>query len=201
VNSREQIFSDIRGALEPLTERTPPPAYSEADFIRKTSGEPASPIVQFQSEFEKVHGTVCHSLRDIGALLKAENVERICCDPTLAPHFQELGLPLDSAFDRTRPDACQAGITRGTGVIAESGTLILNDEQTFDRLTALAPWVHIAVVAPSAIFPTIPDAIAALGDDPNTIWCTGPSKTADVEGILIEGVHGPGIQVVYFSDL
>ena len=39
------------------------------------------------------------------------------------------------------------------------------------------------------------DGIAALGDDPNTIWVTGPSKTADVEGILIQGVHGPGIQI------
>ena len=41
----------------------------------------------------------------------------------------------------------------------------------------------------------ISQAVAALGDDPNVIWCTGPSKTADVEGILIEGVHGPGEQL------
>jgi L-lactate dehydrogenase complex protein LldG len=33
-----------------------------------------------------------------------------------------------------------------------------------------------------------------MPDDPNIIWVTGPSKTADVEGILIQGVHGPGVQ-------
>jgi hypothetical protein len=39
------------------------------------------------------------------------------------------------------------------------------------------------------------EAILDLGSDPCALWVTGPSKTADVEGILIEGVHGPGIQV------
>ena len=45
------------------------------------------------------------------------------------------------------------------------------------------------------IFRDIPSALAALPADPNVIWVTGPSKTADVEGILIEGVHGPGRQI------
>jgi L-lactate utilization protein LutC len=36
---------------------------------------------------------------------------------------------------------------------------------------------------------------ARSGDEPYVLWCTGPSKTADVEGILIQGVHGPGEQV------
>ena len=47
----------------------------------------------------------------------------------------------------------------------------------------------------ASIFADLPEAVAALGTDPNVIWCTGPSKTADVEGILIEGVHGPGAQI------
>jgi L-lactate dehydrogenase complex protein LldG len=66
---------------------------------------------------------------------------------------------------------------------------------TSRRLAALAPWVHVAVVERSTIFSDLPAAVAALGTDPNVIWCTGPSKTADVEGILIEGVHGPGAQI------
>jgi L-lactate dehydrogenase complex protein LldG len=41
----------------------------------------------------------------------------------------------------------------------------------------------------------LPQAVAGLGSDNNVIWVTGPSKTADVEGILIEGVHGPGVQI------
>ena len=62
------------------------------------------------------------------------------------------------------------------------------------RLAALAPWHHIALVSRAEIHRTIADALAAMPDDPNLIWVTGPSKTADVEGILIQGVHGPGAQ-------
>ncbi|WP_373372294.1 LUD domain-containing protein [Sorangium atrum] len=43
-------------------------------------------------------------------------------------------------------------------------------------------------------------AISALGGDPYVVWCTGPSKTADVEGILIQGVHGPGEPIALIVD-
>jgi L-lactate dehydrogenase complex protein LldG len=70
------------------------------------------------------------------------------------------------------------------------------DASTSRRLGALAPWAHVAVLERTRLHRTVPDALLAPDEDPNVIWVTGPSKTADVEGILIEGVHGPGEQAV-----
>jgi L-lactate dehydrogenase complex protein LldG len=67
--------------------------------------------------------------------------------------------------------------------------------RTSDRLAALSPWLHVAVLSEAEIIRSIPEAIARFDKAPNIIWITGPSKTADVEGILIQGVHGPGEQV------
>jgi len=63
-------------------------------------------------------------------------------------------------------------------------------EQIFSSVgAALAPWHHIALVSHAEIHRTIADALAAMPDDPNLSWVTGPSKTADVEGILIQSVQ------------
>jgi L-lactate dehydrogenase complex protein LldG len=107
--------------------------------------------------------------------------------------FSEI-VNLTHEYSRAQVDEIDAALTLATGAIAETGTIILTDESTPDRLAALAPWTHIAVVRKETIFRSVADALAAMPDDPNIIWVTGPSKTADVEGILIQGVHGPGVQ-------
>jgi L-lactate dehydrogenase complex protein LldG len=107
---------------------------------------------------------------------------------------------VETTFDRTRVDDYQFGITRAAGAVAETGTLILTDGLTTSRLAALAPWVHIATIRRSEVFADLQAAVAAMPKDSNVIWATGPSKTADVEGILIEGVHGPGQQFALLVD-
>jgi L-lactate dehydrogenase complex protein LldG len=157
---------------------------------------------RFRERLESAHGRAFTDVAALAEWLAAQGARHGYCDPTLAPmlapDFARAAagpIALETTLDRARIDDYRFGITRAAGAIAETGTIILNDALTSRRLAALAPWIHVAVLSADQIHPHIADAIAALGSDPNVIWCTGPSKTADVEGILIEGVHGPGEQI------
>ncbi len=196
-DDREAILSRVRGALAPLRDRAPLPDYdSEIAVMRKLiAGRDLAEL--FAERIKRVNGLALTSVSALVAHLRAGNWTRGYCDPALWPRLapQFAGFKVETEFDRTRVDDYAFGITRAAGAIAESGTIVLNDATTSRRLAALAPWVHVAVVERATIFSDLPQAVAALGADRNVIWCTGPSKTADVEGILIEGVHGPGAQI------
>jgi L-lactate dehydrogenase complex protein LldG len=197
-DDREAIFSRVRGALAPLHERAPLPAYdSEIAVMRALiAGRDLADL--FAERLKRVGGLALSSPTELVAHLRAGKHLRGYCDPALwpalAPHFAP-DFTVEQAFDRTRVDDYAFGITRAAAAIAESGPIVLNDAVTSARLAALAPWVHVAVLERATIFGDVTQAVAALGADRNVIWCTGPSKTADVEGILIEGVHGPGAQL------
>ncbi len=195
---REQILSRVRAALAPLPVRAALPDYdAELTVARKLLGD-RDLLTVFAERIKLVNGLL---LTDVAALvghLRAGGWMRGYCDPLLWPQLATHFGPeftVETVFDRTRVDHFAFSITRAVGAIAETGTIILNDRTTASRLGALTPWVHVTVLDRAAIYPDLGHAIAALGDDPNVIWVTGPSKTADVEGILIEGVHGPGQQI------
>lgn len=200
-DDREAILSRVRSALAPLRERAPLPAYDADIAVMRNLIAGRDRAELFAERIKKVNGLALTDPAALVAHLRAGGWLRGYCDPMLWPrlaaHFAagEPPLAVEHEFDRARADDYAFGITRAAAAIAETGTIVLNDATTSRRLAALAPWVHVAVVERGAIFADLPQAVAALGDDPNVVWCTGPSKTADVEGILIEGVHGPGVQI------
>jgi L-lactate dehydrogenase complex protein LldG len=198
-DDREAILSRVRGALTPLRERAPLPHYDAEIAVMRNLIAGRDLVELFAERAKRVNGLVFTDAAALVAHLRAGGWRRGYCDPALwpalAPAFAGGDFTVETVFDRARVDDYAFGITRAAGAIAESGTIILNDATTSQRLAALAPWVHVAVVERASIHGDLPQAIGALGADRNVIWCTGPSKTADVEGILIEGVHGPGEQI------
>ncbi len=199
MNSRETILQNIRRTTGELRDKTPLPDYDLSITHSKPKLEGSDLWEIFSRNLKAVNGKAMDSVDILATFLKEQGQTRGYCDPALmdavGSKLASSGLTVETTYDRERFEDYQFGITRASGAIAESGTLILDDDKTSHRLAALSPWVHVAVIKKEEIHRTIADALAALGKSPNIIWATGPSKTADVEGILIEGVHGPGEQV------
>ncbi len=197
--SRDIIFDRLRRATASVSEKESMPEYDDAILHAMPRLEGKDPVEIFIRNFTAANGLVMRSVDELAAFLHKEKLRYGYCDRTIFNDFGrplfENGFSLNTLFEREQTDRYDFALTPATAAIAESGSIVLDDDRTSDRLAAIAPWVHIAVLDSSTIVRTIPDALARLGDSSNTIWVTGPSKTADVEGILIEGVHGPGIQI------
>ena len=92
--------------------------------------------------------------------------------------------------------AADAAITGVVAAIAETGTIVCESGAKVARASSLVPPVHIAVVAMWQLLPDLYDYFETLGRrselPANVNMITGPSKTADIEGVLVTGVHGPG---------
>ena len=107
----------------------------------------------------------------------------------------------DSLSDFTKASfAAGAGITGVDFVLAESGTLVLSSQTEGVQVASLAPPIHIALYRRSQLVGSLDEVLARLpiskatkrpADGRSVVFITGTSRTADIEQILIRGVHGP----------
>ncbi|MDR1012056.1 MAG: LUD domain-containing protein [Opitutaceae bacterium] len=205
MTSRETILKRTADALAPLTERAQYPDFKDDIAVMPALNRSGDLWAIFCERVKLVHGTpLSGGPATLANWIREKGLKHGYCDPALLPVFGDVltaaGCAVETVFDRSRVDEYQFGITRAEAAIAETGTLVLTDATSSSRLAALAPWTHVAVLKREQIFADVASAVAKLPADPNVIWCTGPSRTADVEGILIEGVHGPGVQVAFLME-
>ncbi|MDO5081272.1 LutC/YkgG family protein [Buchananella hordeovulneris] len=99
-------------------------------------------------------------------------------------------------------DATDAVLTCCRLGISLSGTIVLDgQEDQGRRAITLVPDKHVIVLERETIQPTVPQAVAILGEHPTRplTWIAGPSATSDIELVRINGVHGPrqlGVAIV-----
>jgi L-lactate dehydrogenase complex protein LldG len=88
---------------------------------------------------------------------------------------------------------CEIGITSAQFGIAETGTLVIESDKEFNRLTSLVPPVHICLLEASKLRNNLGEVLAELGRDlsKSVTFITGQSRTSDIELTLALGVHGP----------
>jgi L-lactate dehydrogenase complex protein LldG len=97
-----------------------------------------------------------------------------------------------------RVGAADVGITAVDYAVAETGSLVLCSRPGLARMVSLLPPVHVAFLAPHFLVSSLEALSPLLGEEldgpcgaSNVVLITGPSRTADIELSLTQGVHGP----------
>lgn len=132
-----------------------------------------------------------------GQLLTASDLHELPTPILIEPDARMLlpGLEWDLTAD---PWAAATAVTLADVAVAESGTIVCLAGPNRARLASLTCEFHVVLVATSRLVATLEDAVSRMSPR-NAVWITGPSRTADIEGQLVRGVHGPGKLGVYHA--
>jgi L-lactate dehydrogenase complex protein LldG len=208
MTARDQILGDIRRALG----RAPgqPPRFEEAPLAAPALRVPLTDrnlyADLFGLKFEALGGKLIR-VRDTAAVapVLVELLSQKSAIASNAPFLRKCGvtgLPqVHSAFtDREElKAACAAadiGITSVDYALAATGTFVMLSSHQEARLISLLPPVHIAIFPRSRILANLDELLGILprpaDQSSSMVLITGPSRTADIEQILVRGVHGPG---------
>lgn len=95
-----------------------------------------------------------------------------------------------------RAAGARLGVTVADAAIAETGTILQVVRAGHGRSTSLLPAVHVALVPASRLAPSMMAVMRAVREryeaaPSQLVFITGPSNTADIELVRVEGVHGP----------
>ena len=109
----------------------------------------------------------------------------------------------DPATDKNTLEACDAGITACEALVSQTGSILVSSATCGGRGLSIVPHVHIVVATRDQIVPTLGDALQRAkhrhsGRLPSMLsFITGPSRTGDIERILVLGAHGPKELLVF----
>ncbi len=202
--SREAILERVRHALGRPAGQAPEPAPPPRIAVPEVAVE--ARIESLFRRVEKLAGKtyLAKSAADAGQHV-ARLIEGKPAIASNAPFLAECGIAalpsVQSGFtDREALRAACAGaafgITSADWALADTGSLVLLASREEARLISLLPPAHVAVVPRAKILTGLDELLSILPRpaeaSSSMVLITGPSRTADIEQILVRGVHGPG---------
>ena len=111
-----------------------------------------------------------------------------------------LALPVcktDQPYNVTELEGCDAGITECDALIAQTGSVLVTNRSAGGRALSMLPPHHVVIARRDQLLRDLPAAFQFLkqkygANYPSMMsFITGPSRTGDIERILVLGAHGP----------
>jgi L-lactate dehydrogenase complex protein LldG len=110
------------------------------------------------------------------------------------------GLPIcftDKKYDVHELEKCDVGVSECDALVAQTGSVLVTNRSAGGRALSVLPPHHIVLARREQLVADLPAAFDLLkqkysGNYPSMIsFITGPSRTGDIERILVLGAHGP----------
>lgn len=139
---------------------------------------------------------------ELVALAAAEKWKRVAshAGPLAGDQAKALGLPAlftDGGYDKTELEQCDVGISECDALVAQTGTVVVTSRTAGGRALSCLPPHHVVIARRGQLVPDLPMAFTVIKEKhgakfPSMIsFITGPSRTGDIERILVLGAHGP----------
>ena len=217
--SREAVLGRVRAALRSAAAVAQPVPAGAAAAVPALPALPdpqvmADPVTLFVERGRAVAATVetCATVDDAAvqaaAWLAARGARRVVAwdDPDVATVAVRLAA---GGIEVTPPGVASdivaqadAGLTGAAWGIAESASLVLPADPQRPRLFSLLPPLHVAVLRAGRILPDLPALFEHLqathpsGLPPAALpsalaFVSGPSRSADIGLVPVQGAHGP----------
>ncbi len=224
MSSREQILERIREAVR-YPAKHPSSGHGPAVSVESGAGfrqwlpqvpeEHSERITLFarQSADLKTNFVRCAGLAEAAQQLaetaKTEGWKLIAhqADAVLGGLVRDLGISTLEVAAQTATaelEKVAAGITLCDALVAQTGGVLLTARSAGGRSLSVLPPHHLVVAHESQLLPDLPAAFELLQrryGDKFPSFCTfvtGPSRTADIERILVLGAHGPKKLTILF---
>jgi L-lactate dehydrogenase complex protein LldG len=207
MSHRDTILGRIRQALADRPEIVAPPA---SQIWPDANPDQQTMLARFAEEIEEVQGELhrCGSMADARTKL-AEVLGEIDCK-SFAAVDRPLARELTDGFtahkvswinDDTNKETIgqlDASLVSADLLLADTGTCMVECRTAPERMMCYLPPVCVVIARADALREHMPAAwreVAPQAADADRrgefVFITGPSRTADIEKILILGVHGP----------
>ena len=204
MTAREQILGDIRAALGRAGCATPAPLV--APLLRNPQMDRNLYVQLFVQNLEKLAGKVfVVPSPDAVAPILGRLLEGKQAVASNAPFLKTCGVETfpqvrggftDREALRAACAAADLGISSADYALAETGSLVMLSSAEEARLISLLPPAHLAIIPRSRLLANLDELLKTIPkpaeQTSSMVLITGGSRTADIEQILIRGVHGPG---------
>ncbi|HEX7440083.1 MAG TPA: LUD domain-containing protein [Caldimonas sp.] len=183
MSSREFILSRVRRNQ---------PAWRPLPEVPSFGRPLAAPLAAFAAALERMGGTLAEAppASSLDAFIRGRFPQaRVICSAT--PEV-EGSRRIDSVRDPAELEDVDVGVVRAVFGVAETGSVWLSEREFVVNALGFLSQHLVVLLDPQAIVPNLHDAYRQRGffEARYAVLMTGPSATADIEGVLIRGAQG-----------